>query len=183
MLAISQQINAVAQRVNAISIEIADLKSKVNNGVPAAAAGGAPAQPTVSATDIERAVGTASSDLNQKIGDLKRVVDSLKADTSKDTVLLEASLSRKIESNVQKMLSDKIKVALESQVKALVADEVAAAMASSSSSPADETEKNDTADFEISFGGGAGGASTPVATASKAKRPARKTAASAGKDA
>jgi hypothetical protein len=181
MFAISQQINAVAQRVNAISVEIMDLKSKVNNGF-AGATGAASTQPTVSSTDIERAVETASSDLNQKIGDLKRVVDSLKADTSKDTVLLEASLSRKIESNVQKMLSDKIKVALESQVKALVADEVAAAMTSSSSSPADETEKNDAADFEISFGGAAG-ANTPVAAASKAKRPARKTPAGAGKDA
>jgi hypothetical protein len=178
MFAISQQINAVAQRVNALSAEFVDLKNKVNNGLPVAAVTAAPSQPTVSAGDIERAVGTASSDLNQKIGDLKRVVDGLKADTSKDTVLLEASLSRKIESNVQKMLSDKIKVALESQVKALVADEIAAAMASSSSSaPADETEKNDAADFEISFGGAA--ANTPAATASKAKRPARKAPASA----
>lgn len=181
MLAISQQINAVVQRVNVLSAEIADLKSKVNNGLPPVA-GAAPTQAAVSATDIERAVGTASSDLNQKIGDLRRVLDGLKADTSKETVLLEASLSRKIESNVQKMLSDKIKVALESQVKALVADEVAEAMASPAG--ADGAEKNEAADFEISFGGGA---NTPAAaTASKAKRPARKAAAAAaggGKDA
>ncbi len=181
MLAISQQINAVAQRVNMLSAEIADLKSKVTNGSPTAAL----SQPMVSATDIERAVGTASSDLSQKIGDLKRVVDGLKADTSKDTVLLEASLSRKIESNVQKMLSDKIKVALESQVKALVADEVAAAMASPAGGGVDEAEKNEAGDFEISFGA-AGGAGTPAAAATKAKRPARKTAATSaggGKDA
>lgn len=170
-------MNVVASRVNSISAELSALKDKVDAS-PESVAEGDQSRPTH--RDVETAVSNVVTDMTRRLTDLKRSIDSIKADVAKETILLEASLTRKIETNVSKMLSDKVNAAIEAQmsiVKDLIAEEISKIQATSEPAPTPVVE--DTADFEITIG-------NPVAPTAPATKPRvggrRKQAATASVD-
>lgn len=123
---------------------------------------------TVVADDMHRAIATAIADCHTRISDVKRGVDAVKIDYTKEIALLESSLSRKIEANVNKMLNDKIAVALEAHhgvIKDIVATELSAQpQATETTGPAPDD------DFEMSvtLAGAPAPAVTPAAPATPA---------------
>jgi hypothetical protein len=153
MLAVSQQISSVAHIVNVLSRDLFELKKQVANaGVnEASSTSNSVVQNSGPSHDeMQRAISTSVSDCHARITEVKRVVDAVKTDISKEIVLLETSLSRKIEGNVNKMLNDKIAVALDSyknSIKDLVLTELQTSNANGSDANSSPPPEQD--DFEI----------------------------------
>ncbi len=187
MFAVSQQISSVAHIVNVLSRDLFELKKQVAN-INSGETSSSSIQPAAvqsngpSHDDMQRAISTSVSDCHARITEVKRVVDAVKADLGKDIALLETSLSRKIEGNVNKMLNDKIAVALDTyknSIKDMILTELQAQNASPDASVtalADTPNVQD--DFEIDVTIANSKSTDPPTTTTTTKRSGRKASAS-----
>lgn len=196
MLAVSQQISSVAHIVNVLSRDLFELKKQVANS-PSLNGGenvtvGPISNNSPSHEDMQRAIATSVSDCHARITEVKRVLDAAKADLSKEIALLETTLSRKIEGNVNKMLNDKITVAMDSyrnSIKDMVLNELQT-VGSNTTSAAVAPTPTEPEDFEINVTlSDPGSAVSATNTTNTTKRGGRKASASkaapanAGRDA
>jgi len=178
MLAVSQQISSVGQVVNALSRELFELKKQVATGSNTSVS--SLASPIVPNEDMQRAISAGVTDCHARITEVKRMIDATKVDLAKDIAMVESTLSRKIEANVNKMLNDKIAVALESyknSIKDMIITEL--------QSDQETVNRDPEEDFEINVTLSPSVAATPSPAAPKARggRSKKVLTASADKDA
>ncbi len=206
MLAVSQQISSVAHIVNVLSRDLFELKKQVaSNAITGVGDATSVSNQLVqnngpSHDEMQRAISTSVSDCHARITEVKRVVDAVKVDLSKEIVLLETSLSRKIEGNVNKMLNDKIAVALDSyknSIKDMILTELQTANGTSDATIDSPPSQQEQDDFEINvtLASADGPTTSPAMTTPangttgrrgggrKASASSKAVAASAGKDA
>ena len=177
MLAVSQQISSVGNVVNALSRELFELKKQVANGSNTDVS--SLASPIVPNEDMQRAISAGVTDCHARITEVKRMIDATKVDLAKDIALVESTLSRKIEANVNKMLNDKIAVALESyknSIKDMIVTELQSDREAIIPEPAAE-------DFEINVTLSPSAVATPATPKSRGGRSKKAVAASSDKDA
>ena len=177
MLAVSQQISSVGNVVNALSRELFELKKQVANGSNTDVS--SLASPIVPNEDMQRAISAGVTDCHARITEVKRMIEVTKADLTKDISIMETALSRKIEANVNKMLNDKIAVALESyknSIKDMIVTELQSDREAISPEPVAE-------DFEINVTLSPSAVATPATPKSRGGRSKKVVAASSDKDA
>lgn len=140
MLAVSQQISSVGQVVNALSRELFELKKQVAS---APTSGAPPMIPNNE--DMQRAISAGVTDCHARITEVKKLIELTKAEMTKDISIMETAMSRKIEANVNKMLNDKIAVALESyknSIKDMIVTELQSDQDTINREPEDDFEIN-----------------------------------------
>lgn len=127
MFGLSQQVRGISQAINVLANDMSEVKMKIANQPSTSSFQGSAPANTVTVEDMQRSIASAIADCHTRISDVKRGVDAVKMDYTKEIALLESSLSRKIEANVNKMLNDKIAVALDAHqgvIKDIVAAEL-----------------------------------------------------------
>ena len=121
MFALNQKLDYAFNAVRSLAIDIEDIKKQLeslsNNQV---------STPQVEPVQLQPIEPSLTPDAVQRL--INTAVSTAKNDIIKDIMLIETTLSRKIEGNVHKMVSDKVKVAVDNQkglLKSLVEEAVA----------------------------------------------------------
>jgi hypothetical protein len=110
MFPIVQNLNALAANVHQLKHEMHEIRNSVSKaGVQGNVSGGQiPA-------DVIDDIKSLAAQTTQGVNDVKKYVDVVKADVTRDISMLEAMISRKCEVTMNKMINDKINIILESQ--------------------------------------------------------------------
>ncbi len=129
----AQHLNNISMSINRLAIEIEGIKQTQTKGVSAVTG------PSVSNSQVD--------EIRSTLTDLKKHTDGIKADVTRDMNMLETMILRKCEITMNKMINDKINIAMETQ-KVNLKDLVATEMAKSSSSLGQDASDND---FEVTM--------------------------------
>ena len=112
MFPIVNNLNQLSSAINTLNQEVAKLKAdKTSTSKQGVDAGSL----KKSIDSVRDDLGKNTIDISANINDIKRNVENFKLEITRDIGMIEATILRKCESAMNKMVSDKINLAIESQ--------------------------------------------------------------------
>jgi predicted transcriptional regulator len=159
MFPIVHNVNQLAASINSLKIEINKIRLDIDrlNSSSSERPHSQASPDTSGLSSIKADIQKVTSDSSQHNAEMKRYVDAIKQDVTREIGMLETTILRKCEVTMHRMITDKISVALDKEKGHLqdkVVDEVARAMSemhTNDASPCVDTPSIDVGDDDFAI--------------------------------